>query len=364
MPLTTTRDPAAVPRSHALPAQDRHPLRALWAETPDFGVPTPVAPGILFLRMPLPFRLDHINLYLLEDTVGWTLFDTGIGDAVSQALWQKVLQQDLGGKPIVRIIGSHFHPDHVGLVGWFVGQFGVPLWMSRSEYLVTRLLHHPDDDDDNRHRLEFYHRAGLSPTIQTDLMAHADQYLRRMTGVPARYNRLSDGDILTIGGRSWQIITGEGHAPEQVMLWCAADRLLLSADQILPKISPNVSVTPMEPGADPLGLFLDSLHAIARLVSDDVLVLPGHGVPFFGLHNRIAALSRHHDERCALLLSACRTGAKTCAELMPVLFKSVHDPHQMGFALGEAYAHLNYLCESGALAAEPGSDNILRYRLI
>ncbi len=336
-----------------------HPF---WSAPPAFGIPVPVAPGILFLRMPLPFRLDHINLYLFEDDGGWTLFDTGIGDTVSKELWQIVLDRHLGGKPIVRIIASHFHPDHVGLVGWFTAQFGMPLLMSQAEYLVTRLLHLPEGEED--HRRAFYHRAGLAATIEASLMARADRYLHRTTGVPTTYRRLADGDVIAIGGRSWQVMTGEGHAPEQVMLWCASDRLFLSADQILPKISPNVSVIPMEPTGDPLGLFLDSLHAVARTVSDDVLVLPCHGLPFRGLHNRIAALSRHHDERCALLVAACSKEAQTCAALMGILFKGIEDPHQMGFALGETYAHLNRLCESGALVAEPGPDDVLHYRLI
>jgi glyoxylase-like metal-dependent hydrolase (beta-lactamase superfamily II) len=337
-------------------------LRFPQAEPPPMGQPVEVAAGILWLRLALPFALDHVNLYLIEDRGGWAVFDTGISDAPSQAAWERVLAGPLGGKPITRLIVSHFHPDHIGLAGWLGDRFDMPLYMSRTEYLMSRLLQSDRSADVEQSNAVFYRRAGLGPAAVEQVLTRGHSYLKRTSGLRPSFNRLSAGDRIELGGRDWQVLTGGGHAPEQVMLWCKADRLFLAADQVLARISPNVSVVPVEPEANPLGAYLASLARIRDEVADDVLVLPCHNLPFQGLHARIEQLETHHLHRCDLIAAAAGEPI-TCADVVPIIFRRpLADPHQLSFAVGEALAHLNYMLRLGVLSAEPDAAGTLYYR--
>ena len=339
-------------------------LRLPWAEPPPVGIPVEVAPGILWLRLALPFALDHVNLYLLEDRGGWAVFDTGISDAPSQAAWERVLAGALGGRPITRLIVSHYHPDHIGLAGWLGRRFDMPLYMSQTEYLMSRFLQMDRSPDLEQANAEFYRRSGLGPEAVEQVLTRGHSYLKRTTGLKPSFNRLKAGDTIELGGRDWQVLTGGGHALEQIMLWCRADRLFLSADQVLARSSPNVSVQPGEPDANPLGLYLASLAEIQDEVPDDVLVLPCHNLPFEGLHARIEQLEAHHLQRCDLIAAAAGEPI-SCAEVVPIIFhRPLADPHQLSFAVGEALAHLNYMCRLGVLAAEPDGAGTVQYRTV
>jgi glyoxylase-like metal-dependent hydrolase (beta-lactamase superfamily II) len=343
-----------------VPDSEDAPLRYPFAAPPPFGEPVEVAPGILWLRLPLPYALDHVNVYLLEDAQGWALWDTGIFDEPSVECWERVLATVLGPKPITRLVVSHFHPDHVGMAGWLGERYAPPLAMPQAEYLYSRLLQAlPADSRDAEP--PFYRALGLESEHIHLILNQGKRYLQRVTGLPASYQRMIAGEGLRLGDRDWQILTGGGHAPEQAML--LGDGVFLSADQVLARISPNVSVVEVEPEADPLGIYLDSLRAIAATVPEEVLVLPGHDLPFYGLHRRTARLIRHHEHRCNQVVAASRDEWKTCLELIPVMFHRALDPHMMSFALGEALAHLNYLRRSGRLTAET-SDGIVRYRAV
>jgi glyoxylase-like metal-dependent hydrolase (beta-lactamase superfamily II) len=338
-------------------------LRFPRADPPPVGQPVEVAPGILWLRMALPYALDHVNLYLIEDRDGWAVFDTGISDAPSQAVWEQVLAGPLGGKPITRLVVSHFHPDHVGLAGWLDHRFDMPLYMSQAEYLMSRFLQMDHSGDVEQSNVDFYRRSGLGPAAIEQVTTRGHSYLKRTTGLRPSFNRLSAGDTVELGGREWHVLTGGGHALEQVMLWCKADRIFLSADQVLARISPNVSVVPVEPEANPLGLYLASLAQIRDEVPDEVLVLPCHNLAFQGLHTRIEQLEAHHLHRCDLIAAAAAKAPISCAEVVPIIFRRpLEDPHQLSFAVGEALAHLNYMLRLGALTAEADTAGALRYR--
>ena len=338
-------------------------LRFPYAEPPPVGQPVTIAPGVLWLRMALPYALDHVNLYLIEDRDGWALFDTGISDEPSQEAWEQVLAGPLGGKPITRLIVSHFHPDHVGLAGWLDRRFDMPLYMSQAEYLMSRFLQMDHSEDLFDANVEFYRKSGLGPAAIEQVLTRGHNYLKRTTGLRPSFHRLTAGDMLELGGRDWHVLTGGGHALEQVMLWCKADRIFLAADQVLAKITPNVSVVPVEPEANPLGLYLASLADIRDEVPDDVLVLPCHNLPFQGLHTRIEQLEAHHLHRCDLIAAAATKAPVTCAETVPIIFhRPLQDPHQLSFALGEALAHLNYMLRIGALTASRDDGGVLRYR--
>ncbi len=327
---------------------------------PEPGQTIEVAPGILWARMALPFLLDHVNIYFVDDGDGWALIDTGLGNKRTQAAWQPLLEGLLADRPLTRIIATHFHPDHVGAAGFLLQRFDVPLYMSATEYLQCLNLHLDPGALEAEHYRRFYLDHGLDAETTQLVVTGGHAYLKLMSGLSPTYHRVVAGDVLRIGGREFDVLTGGGHSPEEVMLVCRADKLFFSADQVLAKISPNVSVVAIDPEGDPLGQYQRSLNALSRDLDDDVLVLPGHNLPFYGLHTRIDELIAHHDSRCDRILRACRMAPRSAAELIPVVFSRKLDPHQMGFAFGEVLAHVNYMLRRGVLKQIKTADGILR----
>lgn len=321
-----------------------------------------VAPGLFWVRLALPFRLNHVNVYLIADGDGWTLVDTGIGNEATVAAWTALFEGALAGFDITRLIVTHAHPDHIGLAGWLVRRFGCPLHMSQVEYLNAAYHQTGDTEERRQNQREFFRIHGMDDAVTNELLGRGQDYLRRVWTLPPAYRRLANGDEIAIGRRTFRVITGGGHGLDQVMLFSAADRLFLSADQVLSKISPNVSVWATEPEADALGEYLHSLDGLTTLLPDDVLVLPGHGVPFYGVKTRIGQLADHHEDRCRLIAEACAQTPRTTAELVPVVFhKHVLDPHQTGFAAGEVIAHVNYMLRRGRLGIVGQPDGVMRF---
>jgi glyoxylase-like metal-dependent hydrolase (beta-lactamase superfamily II) len=337
-------------------------LRFPFTEPPPFGVPREVAPGVLWLRLPLPFRLDHVNVHLIEDGPGWAVLDTGIADARSKEIWQAVLAGPLAGRALTRLIVTHYHPDHVGLAGWLARRHDLELWMPRPEYMFSLALQFAPADLGAESWRPFYRRHGLDEVAIDRVLGRGHHYLRSTTGVPGTYHRIQHGDTLDIGGRRFQVLTGGGHSLEQAMLCCPAERLFFAADQVIAKISPNVSVTAMEPDANALGIYLRSLANLRRAIPPDVLVLAGHGLPFEGLPHRIDELIAHHAARCALIGESCRELPHTAAELVPLVFPRPLDEHQTGFAFGEIMAHINHMLAQGELVMESDENGTALYR--
>jgi glyoxylase-like metal-dependent hydrolase (beta-lactamase superfamily II) len=325
-----------------------------------YGEPFEVAPGILWLRLPLPFALDHVNVWLLDDGDGWTLIDAGVRDDRSLAIWEVLLAGQLRQKPIRRVVATHFHPDHVGLCGWLVERLNASFCTSRIEWLQARLLAFDTSDGYAVVGRLFDQAAGLSPELIEQRYAGGNRYRQIVGPPPAAYARLAAGDSITMGGTEWQVLVGEGHSPEMLTFYSAELNLLIAADQVLPRISPVVAVWPPTPDADPLGDFLRTLPQYLEL-PEDALVLPSHDAPFHGLHDRVRALVRHHDERCDLTLRACSEPA-TLVEIMGRLFRRRFDAQQLGFALGETMAHVNYLLGKGRLAVAGERDGARLYR--
>ena len=319
-----------------------------------------VAEGVYWLRLPLPFRLDHVNVWLLEDDTGWCLVDTGLADRTTRDLWQALLDGPVGERPIARILATHFHPDHLGLADWLQERTGAPLWITANEWLLGRMLSLDSTDALVETYRDFYRKADLPQALFDRLSNLGNAYRRIVPSVPAAFRRLHADDRLMIGGRSWRVIIGRGHAPEMACLYCDSLNLLIAADQVLPRISPNVAVWPNEPLADPLAEFLGSLKGFDGL-DRSVLVLPSHGLPFWGLHERIADLKAHHAERLDAVLSVCETSV-TGARIGEALFPQDLDPQQLAFASGETFAHINHLEHMGRLVRETGSDGIWRFK--
>ncbi len=324
------------------------------------GATLPVTAGVHWLRMPLPFALDHINLWLLEDATdgqpGFAAIDTGIAlDDVRDA-WKSVL----AGRQLTRQIVTHFHPDHLGLAAWLEAETGAPLWMTQGEYQTAHLIAAAIEPFDIPTMIGFFRRHGLDEARCTALGKRGNAYRRGVPAIPATYRRLLDGDVIRVGRHDWSVIVGYGHAPEHASLYCAALGVLVAGDMLLPRISTNVSAYAADPQADTLGLFLASLERLAALPAD-TLVLPSHGRPFRGLQARVAELQAHHAARCADLLAACRARPHNACELLATLFgRPIEDPHQTMFAMGEAIAHLNHLHHQRRL--ERSLENgIIRY---
>jgi len=324
-------------------------LEFVFPVPPATGEIIEVAPGILWARLPLPFRLDHVNIYLIDDGEGWAVLDTGLGTDASRAIWEQLLAGPLKGRPLTRIIVTHFHPDHIGLAGWLSQRFDLPLLTSQTTYLgCINISLSPGSLDAQPYR-DFYVRHGLDPETTSIVLTRGHDYLQRVTPLPPTFQRLVAGDTLKIGQRSFSVVIGEGHAPEQVMLYCESERLFLAADQVLAKISPNVSVWAVEPDGDPLGLYLRSLQMLSTTIAEDALVLAGHQLPFYGLRIRIGELIAHHEQRCLLIADACRKQPCSAADLVPVIFHRPLDPHQMSFAFSEVQAHINFMLRQGRL---------------
>jgi glyoxylase-like metal-dependent hydrolase (beta-lactamase superfamily II) len=331
------------------------------ATAPAPGEAVPIAPGVLWLRMKLPFALNHINLWLLDDGPSWTAVDTGFSLPETAEAWQRIFAAHLGGRPIGRVIVTHYHPDHIGMAGWLTERWDAPLWITEKEWLHACMMSREGGEESARNRRDFAHRAGLDEEAAAIFAERQGNYRRGVPSVPPAYRRIGEGGAIEIGGREWRVMIGEGHAPEHACLYCAETGTLIAGDQILPRISPNISVQAHEPDGDPLARYLASLVRLRGALPPEILALPSHNLPFRGVHQRIDELAAHHRARCADVVTACARPI-SAAELMPILFRRPLDRHQTGFALGEALAHLHYLRGQGAVERERGSDGVDRFR--
>lgn len=330
-------------------------------EPPGFGDARNVADGVFWIRLALPFRLNHVNVWALDDGDGWTLIDTGIDDAATRAAWDAVLTGPLGTKPVTRVVATHFHPDHIGLAHWLVERNGAEFVTALTEWLYALAIGR-NGEDDHRQAERFYRSAGIAGGMLTEVVVRSTAYRRAVPRVPLSLRRLRRGESLNIGGAAWRMIGGAGHTPEPVALHRADTPVLVAGDQVLPRISPNISVWPGEPDADPLTDFFDDFDPYAALPAD-TLVLPSHGRPFVGLHARLEELRRHHDERLADTLEHCREPA-TAATVSERLFPAGLDAQQTVFAVGEAIAHLNHLIRRGLVERSADAGGVHLYRSV
>ena len=338
-------------------------LTYLRDDVPELGTWLTLRPGLHWVRMPLPFALDHINLWVLDDEIdgraGYTLIDCGITSDKTKRAWEQLFDGEFAGKPLLRVICTHFHPDHFGLAHWLTAggdakRWCAPLSMTATEYAFGRFLSAGRGDNiSGDSAARHFARNGLTDedALQQVRARGSGYYPSLVPAVPPSFHRLHDGDEIAIGAahakRIFRVIVGYGHAPEHAMLHCDADHLLIAGDMVLPRISTNVSVFDLEPDADPLPRYLRSLDRLLLLPAD-TLVLPSHGKPFTGLHRRIGQQHRHHAERLDEVLAACEV-PQTASTIVPVLFKRQLDLHQMTFALGESLAHLHALWYEGKL---------------
>ena len=326
---------------------------------PGAGDVTPVADGVEWLRMPLPFSLSHINLWMLRDGAQIAIVDTGINSSKSRDIWNRAIAD----REISRVLVTHLHPDHVGCAGWLCAEHDVELWMPREEYLLCRIL----VADTGRHAPEagvrFYRAAGFPEEAIHRYQEMFGMFGKFVAPLPESYRRLGHGDAVAVDDSEWQVVVGRGHSPEHACLFNADKNLLISGDQLLPKISSNVSVYPTEPLANPLREWLDSLAAMKDHIPEDVLVLPAHGSPFRGAHQRLDALIDEHMLGLEKLVELCKE-PRRAVDVFPALFKAKISDSNLIMATGESTAHLNYLLAEGALGVETDANGVRWYQRI
>lgn len=342
------------------------PLQYPFPIKPSLGDTIEVAPGVLWIRMPLPYTLNHINLWALEDGDGWAIVDTGVRDKETTDAWRQIFANGFGGRPVTRVFVTHMHPDHVGMAGWITRRFSCRLWMTRSEYLTCRVLVADTGREAPTEGVAFYRRAGWSDDQLETYKTRFGSFGKSVYALPDSFRRLHDGEVLSIGGREWEVVIGNGHSPEHACLVSHGSGLLISGDQVLPRISSNVSVFPTEPDADPLGDWLRSIERLRHRIDADVLVLPAHNEPFTGLRQRLDHLEQTHLESLDQLERAIGQRSRA-VDVFPALFArsiSGDDPQLLSMATGESLAHLNRLLVAGRAEVEVDEQGVAWYRRV
>ncbi|TXH95080.1 MAG: MBL fold metallo-hydrolase [Pseudorhodobacter sp.] len=300
------------------------------------------------MRLPLPMALDHVNVYALADDDGWTLVDTGMNSRKTRAIWQDVLAGPLAGKPVARVLLTHHHPDHVGLVGWFQDQ-GAELLTTRTAWLYARMLTLDVQDRPSPQSMQFYTRAGMPAEMLAKRAAERPfNFADVVAPMPLGFTRVDEGQTLTLAGRRWRVRLGQGHAPDHITLW-SDDGIVIGGDQLLPGISPNIGVYPTEPEADPMTGWITATDSFKPHATPDQLVLPGHKLPFTGLPFRLAQMTDNHHQALERLL-AHLVHPHTAVDCFAALFKRAIGEAEYGLALVEAVAHLNCLLGRGQVS--------------
>ncbi len=334
-----------------------------WDAPPTEGEAVEIAPHLLWMRLPLPMALDHVNIYALDDGDGWTLVDTGMSSRKTKAIWAALIAGPLAGKPVQRLIVTHHHPDHIGLAGWFQAQ-GVELITTRTAWLYARMLVLDEQAKPTAEAMQYYQRAGVDAATRAQKASERPfNFADVVEAMPQGFTRIDEGDVLTAGGRRWLVRLGQGHAPDHATLWSLDDHLILGGDQLLPGISANIGVYPTEPEADPLGEWLDSTRGFAPHARRDHLVLPGHKLPFTGLPFRLIQMAENHESALTRLLAHLAT-PHTAAQCFVPLFKREITGSQHGLALVETVAHLNYLLKRASVSRSLNAEGAWVWRAL
>ncbi len=329
---------------------------------PPEGGAIDVAPGGKWMRLPLGGSLAFINVWALRDGAGWAIVDTGMRTEATAAAWRTIFAEVLAGEPVTRIFVTHMHPDHVGLAGWIARKHAARLWMTRLEYLMCRVMAADTGREAPEDGLRFYRAAGWDQAALDHYHSRFGGFGKMLYPLPDSFRRLTDGEEIMIGDHAWRVVIGNGHSPEHACLYCPGLKLLISGDQVLPRISSNVSVFPTEPDADPLRDWLTSLARIKTLVPDDVLVLPAHNDPFRGLHARLDHLIEGHERGLAQVEKRL-VEPKRAIDVFGALFKRPITPDIAHMATGEALAHLNCLMHRGRVTRATDAEGVSWYSL-
>jgi glyoxylase-like metal-dependent hydrolase (beta-lactamase superfamily II) len=338
-------------------------IRYPWETPPENGEMVKIAESVFWLRLPLPMKLDHVNIYILDDGDGWTLIDTGMKSRKVQGIWQHLLDGPLLGKPVKRVVATHHHPDHIGLHGWFVEKFGAEYVSTQVAYLTARMLTLDVQDSYTPEQIDFYRRAGM----RADLLAAREtdrpfNFSDMVHPIPLGFTRIEEGDVIEMGGRTWDIRVDHGHAPDHASFWSRDDNLVLSGDQVIASISSNIGVYPTEPDANPLADWMHSCTRLQEFAHCDHLALPGHKLPFIGMPLRLKQLLENHYGALDRLRVDLQI-PKTAGEVMLAVFKRNIEDGEYSLGLVEALAHCNYLWHAGEVRRTLDHDGAYRWKI-
>jgi len=340
-------------------------IRTPWATPPAEGEAVEVAEGVLWMRLPLPMKLDHVNVYALDEGDGWTIVDTGMSSRKSRGIWDTLVAGPLGGRPVRRVVVTHHHPDHVGLAGWFQAEHGAELVTTRTAWLFARMLTLDEQPRPPEETVRFWQRAGMAPDVLAERAGERPfNFADMVYPMPLGFRRIAQGDVIRMGGRDWEVHIGNGHAPEHATFWSRDDSLVLTGDQILPSISSNLGVYATEPEADPVGDWLEACERLARLAREDQLALPGHKLPFTGLPLRLAQLIGNHHGALDRLTAYLAERPRAAGEVFAPLFRRPILGPEYGLALVESVAHLNHLFHHGRVTRRLREDGAWEYSLV
>lgn len=335
-----------------------------FAAAPGPGEAVAVAEGVLWMRLALPMRPNHVNVYALDDGDGWTVVDTGLATDACRAAWAALIAGPLGGRRIARLIVTHHHADHIGLAGWFQAAQGAELWTTRTAWLTARMLTLDEQPRPSPQALAFWRGAGMDPVMLVERAeARPFNFADVVAPLPPGFRRIAQDDEIVAGGRRWRVEIGHGHAPEQATLWGLDHDLVLTGDQVIAGITPNLGVYPTEPEADPVGDWLASCTRLGDLAQAGHLALPGHRLPFTGLGERLADLAAHQRQALARL-EAFLAEPRTAAACLGVLYGRAIGAREYGLALAEAVGHLNHLHRTGRARREPGPEGAWAWRRV
>lgn len=325
------------------------------------GKPKKVAEGVYWARFAMPMSLDHINLWLLEDEHGWTVVDTCLNIPSARETWEQLFAGFMQGKPVLRVICTHMHPDHVGLAGWLTERFDCDLWMPREEFLMCRAMKADTGREAPDVAIRFYKAAGYDEEQLDRYRKKFGNFGRAIAPLPDSFRRLVDRETITIGDRYWQVIIGSGHSPEHATLYCPALKVLIAGDQVLPRITPNVSVFPTEPQGDPLNEWLHSSARLREILPDDLLVLPAHETPFYGLHMRLNQIIESHKNALSSLFDYLEQ-PRRAVDCFPALFNRTLEGDSLGLATGETLAHLHCLLGRRSITRTADAEGVNWYQ--
>ena len=342
-----------------------HGLVYAFENVPGVDERVELAPGVYWLRMPFEFGINHINLWLLEDDDGWTVIDTGFDRDSIRRIWEDWIARFLDGKPITRVIGTHMHPDHIGLAGWLVDKYDAEFYMSRTDYLLGRAMAGDTGKKAPEAGVRFYRAAGFDEQALARYRERFGSFGDYIYPLPQSYHRMSQDDHIQIGKYTWRVEVGRGHTPEHVCLYCAELNMLIAGDQILPKISSNVSLFPTEPNANPLQDWIDSCWRLQDVLPEDCLVLPAHNDPFYGAHKRLQSLIDSHENALTRLVDICGEPRRAVdQEVFSILFKRKINGDNFSMATGESLAHLMCLVHRGILSRHVDDSGVAWYQRV
>jgi glyoxylase-like metal-dependent hydrolase (beta-lactamase superfamily II) len=318
-----------------------------------------ITSGLYWARLPLPMRLNHVNLWFMREGAGWLVVDAGLDDKMCRDAWEALLAGPLQGLKLERIVLTHGHPDHVGLAGWLVERFDCSFAATRTEWLFANWRREAHGRSFSRQMRAFLTAHGCSVDMVERFAQQETAIARGEQPVPEQFSRLRHAERHRFGERDFDVIVASGHADEHASFYARDGQVLIAGDQILQRITPVVGVFGTEPESDPLTEYLASLERFETLPRD-TLVLPSHGLPFLGLHARLQQLRTHHQERLAELLEHMDEPRSTF-KLASLIFDRAMQEGQGRFALAETLAHLHYGEKLGLARRITGADGRIKF---